>query len=73
MKTATFSDFRNNAKQYFDEVEKGEIIQIYRHGKPVAIISPVGHKDISRWKDAKPLTIPGVSLSKAILSEREEQ
>jgi len=72
MKTATFSELRNNAKKYFDEVEKGETIRIYRHGKPVALLSPVGNRDLSRWKDAKPLTIPGVSLSRAILSERDE-
>jgi prevent-host-death family protein len=72
MKTATFSDFRNNAKDYFDQVEKGEIIQVYRHGKPIAIVSPVGKNDLSRWKGAKPLKIPGVSLSKALLSERDE-
>jgi len=73
MKTATFSDLRNHAKKYFDEVENGEIIQVYRHGKPIAIISPAGHKDLSRWKEAKPLTISGVSLSKALLSERNEE
>jgi prevent-host-death family protein len=72
MKTATFSEFRNHAKQYLDEVEKGEIIQIYRHGKPVALLSPIGHKEMSRWKDAHPLTLQGVSLSKAILPERDE-
>ena len=72
MKTTTFSKFRNNAKQYFDEVEKGEIIQIYRHGKPAALLTPIGHKNTSRWKDAKPLILPGVSITKALLSDREE-
>mgnify|MGYP001585003211 CR=1 FL=1 len=72
MKIATFSEFRNHAKKYFDDVEKGEIIQIYRHGKPIALISPISNKDTSRWEKASPLTIPGVSLSKAILAEREE-
>ena len=40
MKTATFSEFRNNARKYLDEVENGEVVEIYRHGKPVALLSP---------------------------------
>jgi prevent-host-death family protein len=73
MKTATFSEFRNNAKKYFDEVEKGEIIRIFRHGKPVAILSPVEQRDMTRWRNARPLTIPGVSLTRTILSQRDEE
>ena len=40
MKTVTFSQLRNNAKKYFDAVEQGETVEVYRHGKPVAVISP---------------------------------
>ncbi len=40
MKTVTFSQLRNNAKKYFDAVEQGETMEVYRHGKPVALISP---------------------------------
>ncbi len=72
MKTTTFSNFRNHAKQYFDEVEKGEIIEIYRHGKPVAMLTPISRKDRSRWLDTKPLVLPGVSLSKTLIKDREE-
>lgn len=72
MKTATFSEFRNSAKKYFDEVEQGETVQIFRHGKPVAYLVPVKTHEKSRWKTSHPLTIPGVSLSKTLLNEREE-
>lgn len=73
MKTATFSEFRNNAKKFFDVVEQGESVEIYRHGKPIAIVSPVVREEpSSRWKTAQPITIPGVSVSKMILDERKK-
>ncbi len=73
MKTTTFSQLRNNAKKYFDSVEGGETIEIYRHGKPVAVLSPVNPGAASRWKSAKPMKIAGISLSRAILAERNEK
>lgn len=72
MQSTTFSKFRNNARHYFDQVEKGEIIQIYRYGKPVAFLMPMEKKILSRWKDTKPLKLPGVSLSMALRQERDE-
>jgi len=73
MQSATFTEFRNNAKRYFDRVEKGESIEIYRHGMPVAILMPVKKRDRARLSTSKPLKIPGVSLSQAILAERDEK
>ncbi len=73
MVTATFSELRNNAKRFFDLVEQGEAIEIYRHGKPVAILSPIRHQAMDRWKIARPLELDGVSVSKAILAERESE
>ena len=71
MVTITFTKFRQNAKTYFDAVEKGEVIQVLRHGKVIAqIISPVMKID-PEWKKRPPLVIPGVSLSKVILAERK--
>ncbi|MDD5655709.1 MAG: type II toxin-antitoxin system prevent-host-death family antitoxin [Elusimicrobia bacterium] len=72
MKTATFSELRNQAKKYFDAVERGETVEIYRHGKPVALLSPIGKHFLGRWKTAQPLSIPGSSLTEAILADREE-
>jgi len=72
MRQATFSEFRNHAKQYFDIVEAGESLRIVRNGKPIADIIPLPH-DLPSWKRrlAQPLTIDGVSLSRIILEERE--
>jgi prevent-host-death family protein len=72
MKTATFSELRNNARRYFDSVERGETIEIYRHGKPVARLLPIKDASLSRWKSFRPVKLPGVSLSRIILEGRRE-
>jgi prevent-host-death family protein len=72
MKSVTFSELRNNAKKYFDTVEQGETLEVFRHGKPVAILMPAGSRRRSSTRDVSPLRVPGVSLAKAILKEREE-
>jgi prevent-host-death family protein len=71
MQTATFSELRNHAKKYFDAVERGETVEIYRHGKPVARISPVRPKALQRWRQAHPLDL-GVSASRMIIEERRK-
>lgn len=73
MSTVTFSQLRNNAKKYFDAVERGETIEVYRHGKPIAIVSPARKPSTGRWKASRSLKIPGASLSAAILADRSEE
>lgn len=61
MRSVTFSQFRNNAKKYFDAVEKGETLEIYRHGKPIATLSPsrsVAQAPYRAEEDAAPYSIP---------------
>ena len=73
MKTATFSEFRNKAAKFFDAVEAGESIEVFRHGKPVALVMPYQAKDPGYWKSVRPLRLKkGVSLSEAVLSDRKE-
>ena len=73
MKTVTFSQLRNNAKKYFDAVEHGETVEIYRHGKPIAMLTPVLRESpLSRWKTANPIKLPGVSASKMIIEDRKK-
>ncbi len=72
MITVTFSELRNNAKRYFDAVEEGETIEVYRKGKPIAILSPYSTGKGERWNRAHPLEDSGVSLSRIILEERED-
>ena len=70
--TMKFTEFRRKASLVIDRVERGESIEILRHGRPVARIVPVNHGGkIPSWKRPfKPLVIPGVSLTKALLEER---
>jgi len=71
MKTVSFTDFRKNASSYLDLVEKGEEVEIHRHGKVVARLIPPGSRQEAAWK--KPglkLVTKGPSLTQAILEDR---
>ena len=73
MKSVTFTEFRKHASTLIDDVEKGEIVRILRHGRPVAEISPVsgGSSETPSWKrPGLKLATKGISLSRAILQER---
>lgn len=73
MKQATFTEVRNHAKQYFDIVEAGESVRVLRNGKPIADIVPIV-ADLPSWKrrQAQPMVIDGVSVSKMIQQDRED-
>ena len=48
MRSVTFTEFRKDASALFSAVENGEVIQVIRHGEPIAetlqIKSPPGRK-----------------------------
>ena len=71
MRDTTFTEFRNQAKLYFDLVEAGEIVRVLRNGKPIAEIHPIAH-DLPSWKrrPARPLFIGGGKISSMIVEER---
>ena len=72
MRDATFTDLRNHAKDYFDAVEGGDTVRVFRNGKPIAEIVPV-RSGVASWKrQATLLTVKGLSLSREILSGRDE-
>lgn len=74
MRTVNFTDFRNNASLLLSAVEKGEMVIIMRHGKPVAkLVPPDLNEETSKplKKSALRLVIKGANLSSAILEERE--
>ena len=72
MITITFTEFRNRASAMMDDVEKGEVVRILRHGKPIAEITPITDAtDVPSWKQpALKLTAKGIALSKVIQEER---
>ena len=70
MLDATFTDFRNHAKDYLDAVEAGDTVRVFRNGKPIADIVPID-SDIPSWKrPTVPPTVKGVSLSREVLRDR---
>jgi prevent-host-death family protein len=74
MRTINFTEFRNNASLLLSAVEKGEMVIVMRHGKPIAKIVPADiseDKEKSWKKPALKLVIKGGNLSSAILEERE--
>lgn len=75
MKTVTFTEFRKNASELFSDVERGEVLVILRHGKPIAEVSPVTFPDrLPAWKQpALRLSVRGAGLSAAILGERADE
>ncbi len=72
MKDATFTELRNNAKRYFDAVEAGDTVRVYRNGKPIAEIVPIRSGTPSWKRESMPLTVKGMSLSREILNDRNE-
>lgn len=72
MKQATFTEVRNHAKQYFDIVASGESVRVSRNGKPIADIVPIV-AELPSWKrrQAQPLVLDGLAVSRMILEERE--
>jgi prevent-host-death family protein len=74
MRHLTLTELRRHAKVYFDAVEAGETVRVYRKGRPVADIVPVGAAKPA-WK--KPpltrLSLAGLSLGSEVLVDRDGQ
>lgn len=73
MRETTFTELRNNAKAFFDQVEQGETVRVYRNGRPIADIVPVTSRTPA-WKNPPDvqLSLAGLRLSREILADREE-
>lgn len=74
MKQVQFTEFRQNASSYFDSVEEGQSLEVLRHGKIIARVSPVSSSDEElSWKQNGPrISLDQGSLSEEILKERRE-
>ena len=72
MRETTFTELRNRAKDYFDAVEGGDTVRVFRNGKAIAEIVPI-RSGVPSWKrQTTPLTVKGLSLSREILSDRKD-
>ena len=68
----SFTEFRQNAAKLLDEVEKGEVVRIMRHGRAVADLTPISAEAKPSWKKTPPrIELKGSSLAKAILENRK--
>ena len=72
MRETNIVELRKRIKHYFDAVEKGEAIRVFRNGKPIAEIVPIPEGDRSWKREVPRLTIKGISLSREILKDRSE-
>lgn len=73
MKEISFTEFRKHASEILGDVERGESVDILRHGRVIARIVPADEHRIPSWKRPREvLAIKGVSLSKTILEERRQ-
>lgn len=72
MLDATFTELRNHAKDYFDAVEGGDTVRVFRNGKPIADIVPIRDGVVSWKRPATLLTVKGVSLSREVLRARKQ-
>lgn len=71
MQEASVVELRKHTKAYLDAVAEGEIVRIYRKGRPVADMVPIP-KTKPAWKNKiKRLTIPGISVSREVMRDRE--
>lgn len=72
MKTVTFTEFRRNASEVLDLVEKGASIRLFRRGKGIAKnVAPDSVHARPAWKrPGLRLETAGVLLSRAVLQER---
>ncbi len=72
MRAVSFSEFRRNASALLDLIERGEVVQILRHGRAIAKVVPCeGNDTTPAWKQrGLRIIAPGASLSKAVLEER---
>ncbi len=72
MKIVTLDEFCRHARHYLDLLESGDSVRVLRDGRPLADVVPIAG-DIPQWKrrEARPLSLDRVSISRLILEERQ--
>jgi prevent-host-death family protein len=72
MQETNVVELRKNIKHYMDAVENGEVVRVYRKGKPIAEILPLTKREASWRREIPRLAIKGLSLSREILRDRAQ-
>lgn len=76
MTTVPLTEFRRNASALLTRVERGEVLLVMRHGRPIAEIAPVapGPDRVPSWKrPAVRLVARGARLSAAVIEDRTRE
>ncbi|MDA2934081.1 type II toxin-antitoxin system prevent-host-death family antitoxin [Acidobacteria bacterium AH-259-D05] len=75
MTSVTITELRANARKYFDRVAAGEVLQVFRRGKPVAEIVPYRGEPSRgpRWKNPPQLVrLKGqIRIADVVIEERQ--
>ncbi len=72
MQETNVVELRKRIKYYFDAVESGEVVRVYRNGKPIAEILPLTKRQAPWKQEVQRLTIPGLSLSREVMKDRAD-
>jgi prevent-host-death family protein len=72
MQETNVVELRKRIKHYFDKVERGEVVRVYRKGRPIAEIVPVPKEEPSWKREVPRLIIQGLFVSREILKDRSE-
>ncbi|MBU2600718.1 MAG: type II toxin-antitoxin system prevent-host-death family antitoxin [Actinobacteria bacterium] len=72
MRQATFTEFRRHAKGFFDAVEAGEVVRVYRNGRPIADVVPIPAEEPAWKRPVERLEVRGASVSEVVVSGRAE-
>lgn len=75
MEYLQFTDFRNNAKVYFDKIEGGQSFVIIKKGKPVAQITPFINTEKGWKREVKRIQLKNKQkiTTDYIIEERNEE
>ena len=68
----SFTELRSRAKFYFDAVESGASVRVFRNGRPIAEIVPISAAKPSWKRVITPLLLSGVALSQELIADRNE-
>jgi prevent-host-death family protein len=72
MQQTTFTDFRRHAKDFFDAVEAGDVVRVYRNGRPIADVVPIPAEEPAWKRPVARIAVRGTRASDMVIEGRKE-
>jgi len=72
MQQTTFTNFRRHAKDYFDAVEGGDVVRVYRNGRPIADVVPIPAEEPAWKHPVVRIAVRGPRASDMVIQDRAE-